>query len=750
MLSLKRKNENDDANKQKPFKIAKEAKVPLEQTPVQVVSVMYVLEKTSNYVEIIADTWPKVALYIPYHNKKCATCDAIYHQIYNIWYKNKEDAQDLLSSIDLQQLSSMDETLLEKEEQSNLEQHLHGLVLNEEYLVMLPRKPKPVAPRKPKHNEEKKNNDGKNDNNKITHEQKEKVIADPWTTRTIKAMKDIFFVKHVSGGVSSWAKFEKLVPWNYQTRFAEHVQSNYNWVQAMEAGEHYLPFLLYFKMGLGKTIAMYLALQCNPPSDVEILCDISLIEQRWIAELFRFFPPLQGTTVYRIYGYDEFQRRVKEEGAEREQGRVIVVDESQEYRCLTPGMMHDLEAFRQSLAIFGLTGTPFINDKSDLFGLNVFMEVSPLETMSEIMEKQEIYSNSDSKMSSKALSSKKKKNQPQYEKDEENPYDYMTHGPRGFYRYLYQSYKNRIFFYEPNDPIKTVAHDIKIPMTWRQTFYYVMNGRQDIRFEHTTLSSGIRNAFDTQLRRISNCLMDPKDDQKYLESTKFDWLLDFIKTKSENQEERGKNFPMIIVSRFKKRGVVGFHKLLEKEKLNLNIVLMTGDTKTDFRANHCDDFNLGKIDVFMISKIGRRGLDLVGAKSMVLMEIPDSEGEQNQTIARCLRYGKKEAQNAEAIKIYRLISTFPLKPPTSAEQKMMWSLLSEMAKTKHFELEEPNALSTIQRMVKEMQHTIDEKCLLRNPQKALEFARADLVIKASSIEFLEIPSKFDELLHKLI
>jgi superfamily II DNA or RNA helicase len=795
-----------------------EPKVPVETTPISIVSVMYTLELTSNYAEIIADCWPKIALYLPYlKHSQCATCEMVYAKIYEQWYEKRVDRDELIMQIDLQELASMQESLLEEESDSDASNHQHALVLNEEFLVLLPKKPKEIsaavlearkkkaqeraaakkALKKEKELEENKSNEPGKENeensvnipstprttlklnanhpshnnetkkpqiNKANSIQKEPL--DPWSLRTLKSLKDVFYVEHEKRQVSSSGGFEKFTPWSYQQRFSEHVSEQYNWQEAIENEEHYLPFLLYLKQGLGKTPGMYDALQNNPPPEVDIVCDISLIEQRWVAELYRFFPARKGTTVYRIHGYDEFQRRVRKDGPERERGRVVIVDECQEYRCLTSGMIDDLQAFRQCLAMFGLTGTPFMNLITDFFGLNVFMEVSPLETMAEILVKQEIveakFPNTTKKNSFSLLSSveepvmiAKKRKLPKGvgEEDIENPYFYMTSSSsKGFYRFMYEAYKNRVFFYEPKDPIKTNRQHIYIPMTWRQTFYYVMNSRQNIPFGPIVISSGLRNSFDTMLRRVSNCLMDPEDDSKLLDSPKFDWILNFIKTNYTDPEKRAKTFPMIIFSKFKKRGVVGFNKLLAKLGLKMNTIIMTGDTSSNDRSIHCDAFNRGEIPAFMISRIGRRGLDLFGCKTMFLLEIPDSRGEEEQTISRVLRWGKREAQKAEAIEVISTLSTFPTHPPTVAEQKLLWDCIARQAKTPlvDFKLEVPNAIDLLMELVKKMKFTVDEKCLIRNPEKAKEFERPDLIVKASSIEFENIPAKYEEKLRLLI
>jgi superfamily II DNA or RNA helicase len=757
-----------------------EKRLPLDQVPVQVLSVMYTLELTQNFCEIIADCWPKVALYLPFEKRGCKTCDFIHDKL-AFWYRDKQqdDGNRLLSKIDLEELASMDERLLTSEIDANLEQHQHGFVLNEEYLVMLPKKPKEIAPaviaaRQQKALERKSAKKALLPvapqppipttvvPQPVIDTNTEKAIAaavaaataseaklDSWTLRTWKSLKDTFFVKHVNGLVSSWGGFEKFTPWPYQERLMDYIKTHYDWKEAIEKHEHFLAFLLYWKQGLGKTPGILYAFQQNPPPEVDVVCDISLIEQRWVPELYRFFPALHGTTVYRFHGYDEFRSRIKESGPERERNRVVIVDESQEYRRLTPEKMYDLEAFRESMATFGLSGTPFINTVDDLFGLNVFMEVSPLETMAEIAVKQELYAKEPIQQPGK----NKRKREENDIAGRENPYHYMTSSnAKGFYRFLYENYQNRVFFYEPVDAIKTVMHDVCIPMTWRQTFYYVMNSRQTITFGNVQISSGLRNSFDTMLRRVSNCLMDPKNDDILWDSPKYDWLLDFTVTNYMDLEKRKQTFPMIVFSKFKKRGVVGYNKKLNKLGLEMRRVIMTGDTSGKDRGIYCNNFNHGDLDAMLISKIGRRGLDLTGCRTMVMFEVADSKGEEEQTIARCVRWGKKEAQSAPPINIYRPISTFPTHTPNVAEQKVLWQCIADQAKTplNAFKTEVPNAIALLEKMVDAMKHTVDQKCILRNPGKAREFERPDLLIKACSIPFEDIPEKYNELLHKLI
>jgi hypothetical protein len=445
-------------------------------------------------------------------------------------------------------------------------------------------------------------------------------------------------------------------------------------------------------------------------------------------ELYTYIPQKQKSTLFHFMGYDQLTRTIRDEGASFLRGKVTILDESQDLRTLTTGMMKELNAFRECLAMFMLTGTPFVNQTSDLFGLNVLSEVSPVETMKQVLVKKEEFANS---------------------KKPERLH-YMTEG-KDLYRWMYDHYRGRVFFYSPLYPIQTVQNDIDIPMSWAQTFEYVMSSKQTLVFGKTSLTSGVRNSFDVQLRRVSNALLAA--DNQVIDSNKIDVLVRYIQTRCKTDEDRKKNFPIVVFSRFKNRGIYALEKQMKKAKgiSSLRVKSMVGETSNDERAKICADFNSGLIDVLRISKIGRRGLDLLNTKSIIMMEVADSAGEEAQTIARAVRWGKAESQKAEPIQVVRLISTFPDKAPTMQEETALIDKLAGMLRYTPAELvREFDAVKELKAHMKLLFQTVDEKCAARNIEKQQLLTPLELVLKASSIPFLDFPARFEPELNKLL
>jgi len=721
----------------------KKARVAPDASP-NVVSATYTTLSTKNYAEVVVDFYPRVAVYAPYLDD-CFVCQQLQKK-FEFWYQNtperllaENDHVSLVSYINLETLASMDETLLEREAESNFESHLHAFVLNEEQLTLLPSRPKTV-PRKPKVNEP-----GLAVAVAAVTPVIEPTPVEPlasWWERVLKALKQRFFVRHENGHVSSWASFSKFTPWDYQEPLATYVAEQFNWKEAIEKKEHYKPTLLYQEMGTGKTPQVLYAFQRNPPPNVDIVCDISLIDTRWVEELYHYFPALHGTTVYRIYGYSEFNKQLRTKQPHLTWEHAVVLDEEQEFRSLTPGMLADLAALRESIWTILLTGTWAMNQLTDIYGLNVIMEIAPLETMQEILDKHELYAtlNFDPKLVKQRYG--------------DNVYHYMTTSPtKGYYRYFYEQYKGRVFYFRPSSPIKTETEEIRVPMTWHQAYAYIGNSKQTIDWGPISVQSGIRNAFDTMLRRVSNCLLD-ESDEKILCAPKLDLIASRIEQNKRDRDSGQPSpslFPMIIFSKFKKRGVIAMRKKILEKKLKLKVAILTGDTPKDERDEVCNRFNRGEIDILLLSKVGRRGLNLTGCKTIVILEIPDSDGEKRQTIARCLRWGLKEQQIAAAIHIWEMNGVFPVDPPTAEEIKHIHGLLIE--RIGRHDAEEARKIDVIKEMRRHMEAlrlTIDQRCAERNPEKAKAFEMFDLVVKAASIQFKDIPSRFYEQLSQLI
>ncbi len=600
--------------------------------------------------------------------------------------------------------------------------HKHSLLINGEYEVILPNKTNGKTSLK-KATSKPTNIDSSDmvtdDLSQVKTVRKPKDENLVWWNKTLKVLQKTFFVIE-SGVVTSSATFKVFSPWPFQQCFTDYVKRTFDWPKKHDP--HYLPRLVYCKAGSGKTALFWYAFQRNPPKKLAIVCDISIIASRWLEELYTYFPPLFGTTEIEVYGYDEFDR-ISRDDTGIHWDKVLVFDESQELRTLQPGMMVTLEASRKCLVSMGSTGTPFMNTRADVIGLNVFMEVSPLQTMKEIME---------------------------------NPIDNelveMNTNPKKYFKNMLNKYKDRIFFFEPTNPVKTINVDIEIEMPWLQTYEYIMHSRKTINIGGISITSAIRNSFDSMLRRVSNCLY-AEDEKTLIVAPKFQYILDRInkimqiKDTKLLAEAKQKHFPMVIVSRYNHRGIIGCEKYISQviSQYGLKVASMNGETKFKDRQNICDDFEQGKLDILLLARVGKRGVSLPGAKSITLMEIPDSNNDQEQFQSRCLRWGKVSEQNNDtAITIYRLISKFPSKPPSKEEKSVIIKRLADAIRMTPKQLEsEMNVMDELKKHIIRLENvTVDEKCAIRNPEKSKELEIPELVLKGASIPFENAPQKY--------
>lgn len=94
-------------------------------------------------------------------------------------------------------------------------------------------------------------------------------------------------------------------------------------------------------------------------------------------------------------------------------------------------------------------------------------------------------------------------------------------------------------------------------------------------------------------------------------------------------------------------------KLIEEDlkQKNINYLMLTGSTKAEERVGLCDRFNNDKnIQIFLISiKAGGSGLNLVGADTVIHLDIWWNSAVENQATDRAYRIGQKN--NVEVIKL---------------------------------------------------------------------------------------------------
>jgi SNF2 family DNA or RNA helicase len=132
------------------------------------------------------------------------------------------------------------------------------------------------------------------------------------------------------------------------------------------------------------------------------------------------------------------------------------------------------------------------------------------------------------------------------------------------------------------------------------------------------------------------------------ENPKIDWMHKELKEWKRNKDK------ILIFSSFLESGI----KLIEKEleSLDMNYVLITGETSKLQREKAVLKYNSGDVNVFIISKAGGEGLDLKETTQVVIFEPNWNHNVILQAKARAIRYMSHSnlPKNKQIVHVYNL------------------------------------------------------------------------------------------------
>ena len=502
-----------------------------------------------------------------------------------------------------------------------------------------------------------------------------------------------------------------------------------------------------WKAGAGKTdLAQYLLMK-NPCKKFVSLMDKSVMHQT--AAHTEIFPQLSGRTLFMFVAYPEYRKMVtntyqrkvgknlktfyelNESGArELLEGAVVQVDEFHRYRKLNPGSLPEMEAI-MLFANFKimLSGTPLQNQITDLFYMLVFVGRIPLMELKEIL--------------------KSKYRIPRTEKE---------------YSQLIALFLNTMFWYLPDEKrrIPCKRRDVESVLTWQQSLYMVMKSSAHPKIGNLQLSGSIGNSFDSRTRAISNCILNKDGSVRF--APKFEDVEKILQEcwDAPNREK----LPVALHSKYLPAGVESFDTWFAQRPLGkkMNVELMKGSTKSEDRESKRLGFINGTVDLFLFTDVGSQSLDLPDGAAIILMEILDSIGKEEQAVGRIDRSGAIAKRKNMVIEMIRMISVFPTfhdpkaKPPAHVVPEL-WTILEEISGKTKAELtnKDPGpdkknprncwGVDVVRDLLVEMKRigmTPDQKRQNRNEPKYRSLANVFTCFKAASIPFLNTREEYKE------
>ena len=154
-------------------------------------------------------------------------------------------------------------------------------------------------------------------------------------------------------------------------------------------------------------------------------------------------------------------------------------------------------------------------------------------------------------------------------------------------------------------------------------------------------------------------------------STKIDKALPILK--------EGKS---IVYSNWREFGVEPITNALKKEGVSFRT--FTGSTPIRDRQDIVDSFNKGEFQVLVITKAGGEGLDLIGVKSVVILDPTWNDAGLQQVIGRAIRYKSHEhlPLDERVVNVYMLVLVAPtsVKNPYSTGDQILYHLIEQKIK----------------------------------------------------------------------
>lgn len=455
--------------------------------------------------------------------------------------------------------------------------------------------------------------------------------------------------------------------------------------------------LLYWSMGSGKTIGGLYGTAVDAPDECFVVCSNTMIDY-WVDNI-RQTPQVyriagvhsteaaakssedcpSTMTRFRVLGYTEFGRLV-DENPNLVRGKMVVVDEPQRYRNVTAPMIPEIEAITKARRRFLLTGTPLVNDAEDRDGLGLLFGLK--RSVSQHLTPEALKSHAMGRVSF---------------------YDMQVHDPKRYAQHYPRS-EERV---------------IRIPMTWRQVYEYILGGSTLVHFGELAIQQSRSNSYDSRTRAISNCL-DPAHPE---DSPKFQWLVNDILNRTGDGQGPFSAYPVAVYSHLRGCGVEAIEDMVKEDPRGKGnrVAVMTGSTPADRRQDIVKAYCSNKHEILLFTDVAGVGVDLKNTVDLYMMEPMQNLQSEGQIKTRVKRYDSHalSQQKDPCVRITKLLSVFPDPKSLARDQELptLRKISEELSKLSRTAISVDFVRRELQAFVVKTKKSVDELTEERNVKK---------------------------------
>ena len=338
-----------------------------------------------------------------------------------------------------------------------------------------------------------------------------------------------------------------------------------------------------------------------------------------------------------------------------------IVDESHCFRNLTPRMQNMLDHIRRIPILLYLTGTPIVNSKTDAFGLSYIFTGRPDARLEEFSER-------------------------------------------------------NIIYYDPkDDPSKrdmypTVITDIQpVPMTWPQTLYYFSRQKSIFKLGGFEVQQGgLQNRYRKSEESAANFYKDALSSPKLVR----------IVNNIQSMLPHGKQ---VLYSSRLGSGLDPLGGLLHQRGIVFGRI--DGSTTPRERTKIIKMYNVGSLNILLISPASSRGVDLMNTFAFHITEPLENVETQEQCLNRAVRYKSHDKKN-NSVRVIHYISSFPTGSIPNLDKELT-SIFGERMRVRT-----QDVIKELQAMVTAQKTTVNEDQMIWNTEKNIEVQKCkDILIK---------------------